>query len=233
MARTPYLTDPETEIEEEEEEEEAPTEEESQEDESQTEEGTDETSSDTEEEDQTEYIPKKSHDVIRNKYKQAKEEREQLRQQLDEMQKQSRGDGEDQSQKLEETEKKAEQYRQKYENTLKETKLQELAAKYEAKDSDTVKKLVDLSEVEIDEDGTVDTTDLDEQLRSLQQEKPFLFGEEKARNIGNSSGNAPEGGTKETPWIKESELQANPDWMNKNIDMVNKAAKEGKIIRDL
>ena len=202
-----------------------------QEDQAQGEEGNTDTSSDTEAEDTTEYIPKQSHDVIRNKYKEAKEEREQLKKQLEELQKQNQG--EDQGQKLQETEQKAQEYRQKYENTLKETKLQQLASKYEAKDTDTVKKLVDLSEVEIDEDGTVNTTDLDEQLRSLQQEKPFLFGEEKAKNIGNSSGNAPEGGTKETPWIKESELQANPEWMNNNLDTVHKAAKEGKIIRDL
>ncbi|MFJ8064897.1 phage scaffolding protein [Psychrobacillus sp. NPDC096426] len=69
----------------------------------------------------------------------------------------------------------------KYENELKETRLAsaiKLALHSKAQDADIVSSLLDKTKVELNEDGTI-KGGLDEQLKTLQEAKPFLFIPEK------------------------------------------------------
>ncbi|WP_144511585.1 phage scaffolding protein [Bacillus sp. FJAT-22090] len=69
----------------------------------------------------------------------------------------------------------------KYENEIKETRLSsaiKLALHSKVQDTDIVTSLLDKTKVELNEDGTI-KGGLDEQLKSLQEAKPFLFVLEK------------------------------------------------------
>lgn len=56
---------------------------------------------------------------------------------------------------------------------------------YQAKDNDVLSKMIDNSklEFEVKEDGTYEIKGLEEQMKDLKENKPFLFGEEPNQNI--------------------------------------------------
>lgn len=119
--------------------------------------------------------------------------------QLRELQGKAKGNEELQAEitKLQESQKQAKEL---YEQQLKDERMStalKLAIANKVHDVDLVTGLVDKSKIELDEKGNV-KTGLDEQLKSLQESKSFLFVPEKEEKKPEFKGWSPAGGEKDT-----------------------------------
>ena len=170
------------------------------------------------------YIVKDSYDVVADKYKKAKEEKEKAKQKELEEQ----GKWKDLADQRE-----AELNKVKAENEMQRraSALIAEASKVGVVDSDALVKLTDLSKVEVSEDGTVNPQSVKTLVEALKTEKPYLFGEAPKPTIGTNGGGAPQdnGGA---GTFKRSQLR-DGSFYQANRDAILLAQKEGKIIDDI
>lgn len=185
------------------------------------------------EKDGVQYIRKDSYDVVAEKARIASDEKKQreadeAKAKEEEMRK--KGEFEALAKAKED---EALSYKQKFELSVKNNALFVEATKLGAIDLDAVSKLVDLSKVELSEDGSVKPESVTAVLESLKAEKAYLFGATPTpSNIGNPGGGAPTGGNPATRTFKRSELQ-NHAFYKANEAEILQAYKEGKIIDDI
>jgi len=168
-----------------------------------------EETSETQEQQGDDMIPKKSYEVVAEKYRKNKAELEKIKQQQEEAAEAKLKEG-----------KKFEELYQKKENELNELKSQYTQEKKlgalkmaginaKAKDPELLGKLVNLDEIELNEDGNVNSDALQGIIKGIQKEKPFLFGEDSQPsndNVGNSGGGNPQEGSANPTTMKRSEL---------------------------
>jgi hypothetical protein len=185
------------------------------------------------EKDGVQYIRKDSYDVVAEKARIASEDKkkreaDEAKAKEDDLRK--KGEFETLAKAKEE---EALSYKQKFELSVKNNALFVEATKLGAIDLDAVSKLVDLSKVELSEDGSVKPETVTAVLESLKAEKAYLFGATPTPStIGNPSGGAPGGGNPATRTFKRSELQ-NHAFYKANEAEILQAYKEGKIIDDI
>ncbi|HEY4623775.1 MAG TPA: phage scaffolding protein [Solibacillus sp.] len=125
-------------------------------------------------------IPKERFDEVNNAKKTLEEQVKTHETQLKDLQDKAKGNEELQAEitKLQDEQKQA---KEQYEQQLKDERLStalKLALAGKVHDVDLVAGLLDKATVELDDKGNV-TKGLDEQLKSLQESKPFLFVPEK------------------------------------------------------
>lgn len=95
------------------------------------------------------------------------------------------GNAEELKAKIEALQEENKTAKETYEQTLKDTKLNaaiKLAISGKAQDEDLVTGLLDKSKLILGEDGKI--TGLDEQLKTLQESKSFLFKQEQQSTVG-------------------------------------------------
>lgn len=115
------------------------------------------------------------------------------------------------------------------------TKVREAALKAGANDADDFVRLVDISKVEVSEDGTIDDKQVSDLVKTTKENKPYLFNDGQGgggkTTIGSSdSGN--DAGASATPTFKRSQLKDSKFYAEHEDDIL-KASAEGKIIDDL
>lgn len=125
-------------------------------------------------------IPKERFDEVNNAKKTLEEQVETHESQLKELQGKAKGNEELQAEitKLQENQKQA---KEQYEQQLKDERLStalKLALTGKVHDVDLVVSLIDKEQIELDEKGNI-TKGLDEQRKTLQESKSFLFVPEK------------------------------------------------------
>lgn len=184
------------------------------------------------EKDGVQYIRKDSYDVVAEKARIASEEKKQR--EADEAKRaeeelRKKGEFETLSKQKEE---EALQYKQKYELSVKNNALITEATKLGAIDLDAVTKLVDISKVELSEDGSIKPESVTAVLETLKAEKAYLFGEVKPSNIGNPGGGAPNGNNPAVRTFKRSELQNHAFYKEHEAEILE-AYNQGKIIDDI
>ncbi|MES1046316.1 phage scaffolding protein [Bacillus sp. Gen3] len=102
-----------------------------------------------------------------------------------------------------------------YEKKIKDTQLSsalKLALNGKVHDADLVARLIDKSTIELGEDGNI-TKGLDEQIKTLQESKSFLFVQKDEGNSGGFRGFTPVGGTTQK---NDDQQKANEDF-GKNL----------------
>lgn len=121
----------------------------------------------------------------------------------------------------------------KYERSAKANALKVEALKQGTVDADAVVALSNLDDVELSEDGSVNTQTVTAVIEKLKSEKAYLFGEGGSNNttIGNKGG-APNGGSSQTPYFKRSQLR-DSKFYEENKTEIMKAVREGRIIDDI
>lgn len=120
------------------------------------------------------YIPKAKMDEIIGSKNELKNQLGELTSQLETLKKSSRGN-EELTKQIEELQKKNGDWEGKFKETLLTGAIKVEAMKAKAKDPTDVIAFLDKSKLEIAEDGTV--KGLEDQLKKLQESKPYLFGE--------------------------------------------------------
>ncbi len=123
-------------------------------------------------------------------------------------------------------------YKSKYENSIKFAAFAEEASKAGVVSASDAYKLADLSDVEIDENGTV--KGIAEKIAKLKEEKPYLFNGATGPVGGpsNPGGNGQGGGEKTSnnkPVYKESETK-DPKFFNEHKDDIGPAYLEGRVL---
>lgn len=114
----------------------------------------------------------------------------------------------------------------KYNRTNKLSAIKLSAIKAGAVDADDVVRFIDLEEVKLSEDGSIDQASIDNVIGKLKEGKKYLFGSGSV-NIGGSGG-APQGGA--IVYHRLSDLE-NSIYFEKHKDDILKAQKEGRIIK--
>ena len=110
-----------------------------------------------------------------------------------------------------------------------DNQIQQIAAKVGAVDLEAVTKLIDRSNIKVNDDGTV--TGVEEAVNGLLEAKPFLKGTGQTTNIG--SGTNPSGDGKNAPRrFKHSEIQ-DPAFFKEHEQEIQAAMKAGLIEQDL
>lgn len=109
------------------------------------------------------------------------------------------------------------------------TAIREVAQKLGAKDPSDMVTLIG-SQIEVSEDGTVDTAKVEKLIGDVKTSKGYLFGEAQKPNIGTPGGAPPSGGGE--PTYKRSQLQDRAFYTEHRDDII-KAQREGRIIDDL
>lgn len=134
-------------------------------------------------------------------------------------------------QKLAETEKaRADEFKGKYEQTLKYNAFVTAAAKAGVTLLDDAWKLADTSKITLDGDGKV--AGIEDVVKTLVTEKPFLAGKQPAPKAGEPS-NPPNGGDGgEKPTFKRSQLR-DTKFFNENKVAIMEAAKNNRIVDDI
>lgn len=117
---------------------------------------------------------------------------------------------------------------QKYKTSLIDTKIQIEAARLGAVDAEAVAKLIDRSQIAIDESGTV--TGVDAAIKSMQESKKYLFNPENAKTLGNAT-NPGADGNKTGRRFTLSQIQ-DPEFYRKNEQDILIAFKQGLITND-
>jgi hypothetical protein len=119
-----------------------------------------------------EYIPKSRFDEVIGQKNLVKTQADELNQQLDSLKKQVRGN-EELTKTIDDLQKKNSDWEAKYRNTLLQSAIKIRAVTDKAKDPEDLMKFLDMTKLEIDEQGTV--KGLEEQLIILREQKPYLF----------------------------------------------------------
>lgn len=118
------------------------------------------------------YIPKSRFDEIIGSKNELKAQVGELSGQLELLKKAAKGN-EDLTKQIDELQKKNGDWESKYKNTILESAIKLKAVQDKAKDPGDLVKFLDLSKLEIDEQGAV--KGLDEQLIVLKEQKSYLF----------------------------------------------------------
>jgi hypothetical protein len=147
--------------------------------------------------DSKEMIPKESYEVVAQKYRKMKSEFDKLKGEREKAEENKLKE----SKKFEELYNKKDQelneLKSQYEKDKKASAIKMVSLNNKAKDPELVQKLINLDQIELDEDGNVNQDAVEEMIKGIQKEKPFLFGEadqsSPTDNLG-SSGGANEGG---------------------------------------
>lgn len=121
-----------------------------------------------------EYIPKSRFDEVIGQKNLVKSQADELAQQLDSLKKSAKGNDE-LTKQIEELQKKNGEWEGKYKDTLLSGVIKVEAMRAKAKDPADVIAFLDKSKLEVIEDGSI--KGLEEQLKRLQETKPYLFGE--------------------------------------------------------
>ncbi|MDH5160348.1 phage scaffolding protein [Heyndrickxia oleronia] len=124
-------------------------------------------------------------------------------------------DAEGLQEKIKELQKENETAKTEYETKLKDTQLTsalKLALNGKVHDTDLVAGLIDKTTIELGEDGNI-TKGLDEQIKTLQESKSFLFVQKDEGNSSSFRGFTPAGGT---PQNNVDSQKANEDF-GKNL----------------
>lgn len=139
-------------------------------------------------------IPKERFDEVNDAKKNLEKQINDRDTQLKELQDKAKGN-EDLTKQIQELQDANKQAKADYDKQLKDVQLStaiKLAIATKAQDADIVTGLIDASKIELNEDGSI-KGGLDEQLKTLQESKPFLFVPE---NPGKPKGTkTPEGGS--------------------------------------
>ena len=178
-------------------------------------------------------IPVESYNVVRDKYQKLKADLE-ARDAADAAAEKKRLEEQGQYKELAEkaeNEKKALQ--NKYETSAKSNALKLAALQAGTVDADAVAALVNLEDIKLSDDGSVDTESVKSVIETLKKGKAYLFGEpQKPTDVGGNGG-APSGdnsaGVKE---FKRSQLRDSKFYKENEADIL-KAAAAGKIIDDI
>lgn len=159
-----------------------------------------------------EYIPKTRFDEVIGSKNELKTQLGEVSKQFEELKKASKGN-EELTKQIEELQKKNGDWEGKYKSTLLESAIKVKAIQEKAKDVDDISKFLDVSKLEISEDGSV--KGLDEQLTKLKETKAYLFdlGTSAPNGLG---ANPPNGGNTQT---EEQEL----------VTAYNKAMTDGNM----
>lgn len=124
-------------------------------------------------------------------------------------------DAEGLKEKIKELQKENETAKTEYETKLKDTQLTsalKLALNGKVHDTDLVAGLIDKTTIELGEDGNI-TKGLEEQIKTLQESKSFLFVQKDEGNSGGFRGFTPVGGTTQK---NDDQQKANEDF-GKNL----------------
>lgn len=122
--------------------------------------------------DKPEYIPKSRFDEVIGQKNLVKSQADELTQQLNELKKNVKGN-EELTKTIDELQKKNGDWEVKYKNTLLESAIKIKAMSEKAKDPTDLVKFLDVSKLEIDENGSV--KGLEDQLKGLKESKSYLF----------------------------------------------------------
>lgn len=147
-------------------------------------------------------------ETFKTELKSAKDTIQERDTQLEELKK-SAGDNEDLKKQIETLQTENKTTKEKYETELKDLQISnaiKLAIADKAQDAELLSGLFDKSKLILGEDGKV--TGLDEQLKVLQEGKPFLFKEEK-----------PDTTNKPEPGFKVGNPNSNPQPKNETFSM--------------
>lgn len=104
-----------------------------------------------------------------------------------------------------------------------------------AQNADTIAKLVDMEQIQVGEDGTVNAEAIKAAVDGLKESQPFLFaeGQQTQQPVGNGNGGAPQGGTGGgTQQFYRSQLQ-DSKFYQENRDEILAAERNGQIIDDI
>lgn len=113
------------------------------------------------------------------------------------------------------------------------TALKLAAQGMKAQNADIVAKLVDMSKIEIGEDGNVKAESVTALLEGLKTEQPYLFGVVQQQNAGAGNGGAGEGGSGGgTQTIYRSQLSDSKFYQD-NRDAILAAERAGAIVDDV
>jgi hypothetical protein len=140
-----------------------------------------------------EYIPKSRFDEVIGSKNELKTQVTEISSQLEALKKSAKGN-EELTNQINELQKKNGDWEGKYKDTLVSSAIKVEAMKFKAKDPADVIAFLDKSKLEISEDGTI--KGLDEQLKKLQESKPYLFGEAAIPPAGGGGANPPGSGSK-------------------------------------
>jgi len=161
------------------------------------------------------YIPKSRFDEVNNERNSLKEQLQERDKQLEDLKKQAK-DSEELQNQIKQLQKQNEETQQEYEQRLNEQKfdfaVEQALLKHEAKNVKAVKALLNSEKISLDDNGNL--IGLEEQVKELKENEPYLFGKEvKGRSPTENTNPPPE---PDNPWRKET-------W---NL------TKQGQIIRD-
>jgi vacuolar-type H+-ATPase subunit I/STV1 len=130
------------------------------------------------------YIPKGKFDELNNSHKEYKAQLEERDKQLAELKKKAKGN-EELTQQLNDLQEANKQKIDEYENKLSKQKLnfkiREEISKEKAKNVKAVEALLDMEKVKMDGETV---TGLSDQLKTLKESDPYLFGDDKPSNPG-------------------------------------------------
>jgi hypothetical protein len=147
------------------------------------------------------YIPKTKFDEVIGSKNDLKTQVSELTGQIETLKKSAKGNDEF-TKIIEELQEKNNGWEIKYKNSLIENAVKLKATGEQAKDPNDLIKFIDMSKIELDDEGTI--TGLDDVFKALKGSKPYLFGE----NIPAGSGANPSGGGRKTELQQtEEELQ--------------------------
>lgn len=146
-----------------------------------------------------EYIPKSRFDEVIGSKNELKTQVSELSTQLETLKKAAKGN-EELTKTIEDLQKKNGEWEGKYKNTLLESAIKIKATTEKAVDPNDLFKFLDISKLEMDEHGVI--KGLDEQIKTLRETKPYLFGE-----AGSSGFNPPNGNNKTEIQKLEDEYQ--------------------------
>ena len=139
------------------------------------------------------YIPKSRFDEVIGSKNELKTQVGELSNQLNTLKESVKGN-EVFTKQIEELQKKNGDWESKYKNTLLESAVKITAVREEAKDSNDFVKFLDMSKLEITDDGTV--KGLAEQIAKLKETKSYLF--DLGNPTGSSGANPPGAGNQKT-----------------------------------
>lgn len=142
-----------------------------------------------------EYIPKSRFDEVIGSKNELKTQVTELSSQFEALKKSAAGN-EELTTKLTELQQKNTDWESRYKSTLLESAIKIKAVTEKAKDAGDLVKFLDMSKLEIADDGTV--KGLDEQLTKLKEIKAYLFDDGKGGTTPGAGANPPGGGGAKT-----------------------------------
>ena len=163
-----------------------------------------------------EYIPKSRFDEVIGSKNELKTQVSEVSAQLEALKKSAKGN-EELTKTIEDLQKKNGDWEGKYKDSLLTSTIKLEATKIKAKDPGDVIAFLDKTKLEIADDGTI--KGLDEQLKKLQESKPYLFGESTSNPPAGSGGANPAGGGSKTE-IQQVEEQIAEAQKKDNFAMV-------------